>query len=190
MKLNNLILKGGNYLNTIKTKTNLNNDQLKYILIGVIILIILVAIILFIKNARFKKENPTFFTKPKNATKYVSIPSKLFYQPISGYNFSMTFWVRVTNWGYKLNSEKHILTKGNNENNIRSNSSVCPSIWWDDSINDLNFYVATLKGLQKFKLRDIPIGNWNHIAIVFRSKTVALYFHPIEINILDIAYMQ
>ena len=71
MKLNNLILKGGNYLNTIKTKTNLNNDQLKYILIGVIILIILVAIILFIKNARFKKENPTFFTKPKNATKYV-----------------------------------------------------------------------------------------------------------------------
>ena len=169
--------KTGNAINNIQKKTGLSKKQLLSILIVLIIIILIIIIIILVKKYYWNKENPIFFTNIKDSKKYVAIPSKLLYEPKSGYNFTFSFWVKVNNWNYKFGSKKHILTKGRNERYINKNTPVCPSIWLDGKINDILFYIETSLGIQKFRLKDIPIGNWNYIVFVCHTKTVALYIN-------------
>lgn len=173
----NLNSKVKNTINSISKTTNLEKKHLLYILIGLIIIILIIIIVILIKNYKWNKENPIFFKKIKDSKDYVEIPSELFHQPKNGYDFSFSFWVKVTNWGYKYGTLKNIFTKGRNERYINENSPVCPSIWFDKKINDMIFYIETSNGIQKFRLKDIPIGKWNNIVFVCNTKIIDLYIN-------------
>ena len=173
----NLNSKVENTINYISKTTSLEKKHLLYILIGLIIIILIIIIAILIKNYKWNKENPKFLKKIKDSKDYVEIPSELFYQPKNGYDFSFSFWVKVTNWGYKYGTLKNIFTKGRNERYINENSPVCPSIWFDKKINDMIFYIETSNGIQKFRLKDIPIGKWNNIVFVCNTKIIDLYIN-------------
>jgi len=169
--MNNII----NNLKNVRSKIPLSDKKLS-IVIGISCIIIIMLIVFYVlSKKKYKKINPTFITKQKNAKKKYKISSKLVYNPSNGYTYTWNIWMYINNWSYKLNSMKHILTRGRLEKTpIHCN----PSIWLGDKTNDLHFYIETdKKGTQEFILKDVPIKKWTMITIVLQMNEFEVYIN-------------
>lgn len=106
---------------------------------------------------------------------YKSIESQKFIQTRSGHYYSFMFWINIDNWEYKLHEKKHIFSKGDNIYNYELLENVAPAVLLDSNINNMIILVTTEAGVEKVMIKDIEIGNWNHIAIVCTPISIEIY---------------
>uniref|UniRef100_A0A6C0IXU3 LamG-like jellyroll fold domain-containing protein n=1 Tax=viral metagenome TaxID=1070528 RepID=A0A6C0IXU3_9ZZZZ len=149
--------------------------QNKYFIPTVITILVLFLVIIILAISHHKKknlENPIFFLKPKNGKKSLTINNRLLFEPKSGYDLSLTFWIYLDDWKYRFNSKKHILTKGR----LEYNPKVCsPAIFLDEDINDMIVYIQKHNGLKTIKVKDITLNKWVHIGVIISSNTSDIY---------------
>ena len=53
---------------------------------------------------------------------------------------------------------------------------ACPSFWLDSKINDGIFNIMTGNGMKSFRLKNIDVRRWCHIAICVREGEADLYY--------------
>jgi len=156
-----------NILSKIKTSIP-PSDNNRLIILGVsaAILLIIIIIIVVIKNIKYKKENPIFFQKGKDANQADFIPSNRLYTPRTGYNMSWGCWLYINDWNYKIGEWKHVLSRG---------IEPCPGIWISKNINNLSIVICTIKSFENIKLKNIPIKRWTQIMVVVNTLEVDVY---------------
>jgi len=172
----NIKKKLDNYVGNIKTslhKVPVSKKTLKYIFITIIVIIMIVFLVIIYNKYKYNQENPVFFKKQKDAKKSHKITRKDIKGPRNGYNFTLSFWMYIDKWKYKLGKgHKHVLTKGRLE---FKPTIASPAIFIADKINDLYFYLSTEKGIQHFILNDVPIKKWTYISMVVQNQSINIY---------------
>ena len=172
-KFSSLFESTSSNFSAIRDKIPLDNTQLMIVGISLFIVIIIIIIVLIIRKNRKNLENPVFYRNKKDSKIAGTIPQKLIYEPKNGYDFTWSFWIYIDDWNYKLgHGHKHVFTKGRLEWNPKNAS---PAIFLGSRINDMEFYITSTTGVEKFILKDIPIKKWTHISLILKTKEIDLY---------------
>ena len=155
-------------------------------LVGFIVLLIIGLLIYLIYKAITKAkngdtENPILVSGSIDASD--SANSKSWNLPTSsGTNspnmaFTISFWIYIADWSYRVNDPKAIIIKGDFYGNNSDNTQVAPGIWLAPGKN--NLIVATSIIGQKIPqicdVSNIPIQKWVHVAYVLENRTVDVY---------------
>ncbi len=92
--------------------------------------------------------------------------------------FSLSFWIYVSDWYYRLGEPKAIMVKTRGGNI----SSAAPGIWLAPNKNDLIITTAVLgknadgsSAPQSCNIPNIPLQKWVHIAYVLNNRTNDVY---------------
>ena len=111
----------------------------KYILIGVITVVIVVAIFFMIKNVNHRNKHRPFLVKGfKDATVYQKLPGDIITKSEVGYEFTFQTWIFVKDWGHNFSRPKHVFHVGDENGN-----SVCPGLWLYPKNNNLMVRIDT-----------------------------------------------
>ena len=171
-------------LNNIVNKIPTQHKYFKSIVISLIIIVLVTSVLVVFHHKKKSLENPIFFPQSKDGKKSLTINNKLLFEPKTGYDLSLTFWLYIDSWKYRLHSKKHIFSKGKLEYTPKI---CCPAIFLDDTINDMLLYIQTMKGLQIIKIKDIILNKWVHTGLIISSNTVDIYINGdlYSSNVLD-----
>ena len=127
--------------------------------------------ILFFTN----KKHMCVVDYPYFGKKHKTVEASTFEQSLNGYNFTMVFWIKITDWEYKMTEPKHIFSKGDNNYNIEDLNQVAPAVFLANDINNMHIFLSTEAGVDEIVVEDISIGNWTQVAIVCHDSTVEIY---------------
>lgn len=92
----------------------------------------------------------------------------------SSMSFTLSFWMYIADWQYRIDEPKAILIKG-----LPHGRSVAPGIWLAPTKNNLLVATSVL-GKNKAQLCDvanIPIQKWVHVAYVLNNRVVDVYIN-------------
>ena len=152
-----------NAIKNIFSKIPLDSKTKKIVGVSIVVIILFIIGFIILKHRQHSNENPTFFIEGKSAKKSITITKNLIFEPISGHNFTWSFWIYIDGWDYKLNQRKHVFTKGR----LELYPKICsPAVFLDKSINDMIFLIQNEKQTDRFLIKDIPLNKWNHIAAI------------------------
>merc|ERR1711871_211274 len=111
----------------------LNSPIVKFVLIGTIIALIIWLIWRkYQAIIRQQELEPLYIRKPVNAKKPGSNSNQLVPLPRTGEGYSLSVWIWVNDWEYRLDEWKHILHKGD-----KDASSVQPGVWFHPRKNKI-----------------------------------------------------
>jgi hypothetical protein len=90
--------------------------------------------------------------------------------------YTVSFWIYIADWHYRVNSQKAILIKGMEQNGTVTGNDASPGIWLDSEKNNLIVATSVYNGkLQMCNVANIPIQKWVHVAYVLDNRTVDVY---------------
>ena len=159
-----------NAIKNIFSKIPLDSKTKKIVGVSIVVIILFIIGFIILKHRQHSNENPTFFIEGKSAKKSITITKNLIFEPISGHNFTWSFWIYIDGWDYKLNQRKHVFTKGR----LELYPKICsPAVFLDKSINDMIFLIQNEKQTDRFLIKDIPLNKWNPVAI--NNKNIDFY---------------
>ena len=143
---------------------------IKAILITLSICIFLLFLICIYNFYRNVSDKNIFCKKPTLGYEMQSFsPSKL--QPLDNiYRFSYHFFLYIHDFTYKFSRPKQVFCKG-------SPSKACPSFYLHPKLNIGIVSIFTDKGLKRFRLQNIPLRKWNHIALCVNEGEVDIYLN-------------
>lgn len=161
-------------------------NKLVLFLVGLFLLLVVGMIVYWIYKAIMKArkgddENPILVSgsidasDPKNVKSW-KLPTS------SGSNspnmaFTISFWMYIADWYYRVDDPKAILIKGTSVGNSVSGSDAAPGIWLAPDKNNLLVATRVLgrKKPQVCDVANIPIQKWVHVAYVLDNRTVDVY---------------
>ena len=119
------------------------NPIISYIFIGVLIVVVIIICYKAYQSQVLKQqEQPLLISEPVNAKKSLEFPTSLIPVTTSGEGYTISMWMAINDWEYRLGEWKHVLHRGDEEGNI-----VQPGIWLNPKKNKLSI---------KFSREDIP----------------------------------
>jgi len=156
----------------------------------------------------YKDETVDISNRPKILASTLTLPS-------SPGRFSYAMWIHITDWYANYGKWKHIFHRGTNiSSNCRTVLSFnnipeqYPGIWLGDKVNNLrialttdvplnacsvaksvldkNSITETSRSIEYLEMKNVPVGEWFHIVVVLRERTVELYLngHLVSTKIL------
>jgi hypothetical protein len=162
------------------------SNKIVVALVGFIVLLIIGLLIYLIYKAITKAkngdtENPILVSGSIDAAD--SANSKSWILPTSsGTNspnmaFTISFWIYITDWSYRVNDPKAIIIKGDFYGNNSDNTQVAPGIWLAPDKNNLIVATSIIgqNSPQICDVSNIPIQKWVHVAYVLENRTVDVY---------------
>lgn len=111
---------------------SLNNIIWPIVIISTIVLVAYILYNQYTKLIQMQKNQPIFLRTPKNSKKPMTFKDSKVPISKSGYGYSLSVWLFVNDWDYKLGEWKHVLHKGDEEAN-----SVQPGIFLHPYSNKL-----------------------------------------------------
>lgn len=132
------------------------------------------------KSKKGDDENPILVSGAIDASDPAN--SKSWVLPISSGSgspnmaYTISFWIYIADWHYRVNSKKAILIKGVESNGMVTGDDSSPGIWLDSEKNNLIVATNVYTGkLQMCNVANIPIQKWVHVAYVLDNRTVDVY---------------
>ena len=173
-----------NFIN--RNYTSLKNAN-KFVLffIGLFVLLIIGLVIYWIYKAIQKSregdaENPILVGGSIDASDIDNVKSWIL--PTSSgsksptMTFTISFWIYIVDWSYRIGEQKAILIKGTENGNNIGGNECAPGIWLDRTKNNLIIGTSIIgKQTQQCDVANIPIQKWVHIAYVLDNRTVDGY---------------
>lgn len=178
ISLNKATNKVSNYLK--------GSNSIVMLLVGIFAFIVVGLIVYWVYQAisrtyKGDSENPILVpgvidpTKSKNAKKWSL--------PISSSNnspslsFTLTYWMYVSNWNYRLGEIKTILFKGNPYS--PDSVDAAPFISLDANQNKLIVItrINTPEMFNQCNIDNIPLQKWVHVAYVLNNRVVDVYIN-------------
>jgi hypothetical protein len=125
---------------------NEQTSKYKYAAVIVSIIIVLLILIYIYRNRKEESEVKVFLTKQDSQNKYV-YDSNLIPLPKNGYDYTINFWIYISDFYENYSKWRHILHKGsNNDGNIEFNNwnnltqeiqEQSPGIWLHPNKNNI-----------------------------------------------------
>lgn len=154
------------------------------ILVGFVLLLIIGLIIYFVYKAIKSalvgdQDNPLLVPGPVDASDPASSISVELPKSSSSNSpnmaFTLSFWVYVADWYYRLGEPKAIMVKS-----VRGNiQTSAPGIWLAPNRNNLIISTSILGPTkpQSCNIPNIPLQKWVHIAYVLDNRTTDIYIN-------------
>ncbi len=154
------------------------------ILVGFVLLLIIGLIVYFIYKAVKSalvgdEENPLLIPGAVDASNPESSVSVQLPKTSSSNSpnmaFTLSFWIYVADWYYRLGEPKAIMVKS-----IRGNiQTAAPGIWLAPNRNNLIITTAVLGSSkpQSCNIPNIPLQKWVHVAYVLDNRTTDVYIN-------------
>ena len=141
--------------------------------LAVMVILIIVAVYILYRIYKYAStqiqtrntNQPMLVTTPTSAsTDVTNAPSSV---PISkdGLTYSYSGWLYISNWTYRYNTIKTILTTGNNNTLIQLGAQN----------NDLSITQKTNGDSVSVVANNIPLQKWVHYAIVLNNRNIDIY---------------
>jgi hypothetical protein len=127
--------------------SGIQNVTLKYVLVGVgimVLLIIVIAIYRHLQNKRRKE--PLLLSAPKKVNDVGVIDGLLAPLSLNGMEYTYSFWMFIQDWSTSYGVPKCVLYRSNND--VNNFEVANPSIWLYPNENKLMIRVSTYKGSQ------------------------------------------
>ena len=154
------------------------------ILVGFVLLLIIGLIVYFIYKAVKSalvgdEENPLLVPDAVDASDPANSMSVQLPKTSSSNSpnmaFTLSFWIYIADWYYRLGEPKAIMVKS-----IRGNiQTAAPGIWLAPNRNNLIITTAVLGSTkpQSCNIPNIPLQKWVHVAYVLDNRTTDVYIN-------------
>ena len=180
--------------NTVKATVNkgakyVSSNRFIMILVSIFVFFVVGMIVYWIYKAissrgKGDSENPILVNDTIDASDPEN--SKSFSLPLSSsanspeLSFTISFWMYIADWSYRVNEPKAILIKGlKKKEGVVSGEDGSPSIWLAPDTNSLvvGTRVYRKDQLQLCNISNIPIQKWTHVVYVLDVRTVDIYIN-------------
>lgn len=155
-------------INAVTNHIKQNKGPIIAIISIVVIVIIVITVIMF-RRRKHQSLRPVFCTSPTLCKSAQTFPPDKLIPLGSVYSFSYHFFIYINNYTYQYGALKEVFSKGDKD-------YACPSFWLDSKINDGIFNIMTGNGMKSFRLKNIDVRRWCHIAICVREGEADLYY--------------
>jgi len=132
------------------------------------------------KSKKGDDENPILVSGAIDASDPAN--SKSWVLPISSGSgspnmaYTVSFWIYIADWHYRVNSQKAILIKGMEQNGTVTGNDASPGIWLDSEKNNLIVATSVYNGkLQMCNVANIPIQKWVNLLVSIYGRTMDIY---------------
>ena len=139
-----------------------------YIVIGVVLISIIIAIIVHYHKQKGIKNPVYFHPKPHLATGFLEKPGTAIHINPAPYSFSWHMFIYVPSWDYRYGFEKEVFSKGDEY-------YACPSVHLGATENNIIIRANTQKGLEKLRVSGVNIRKWFHLAVVVEDLRMESY---------------
>ena len=141
---------------------------IRNIIFGILLIVIILLVIHFFRsaNSHLSGLNP--------GNKLVKIPSSKIAANKNSNNYAYSIWFYVSDWQYRLSSEKSLITRNSNSGNGASN----PHIVLASHTNDIKINVDTVGSSNKgsdCSIRNFPLQRWVNLIVSLNGRTLDVY---------------
>lgn len=141
---------------------------IRNIIFGILLIVIILLVIHFFRgtNSHLSGLNP--------GNKLVKIPSSKIASNKNSNNYAYSIWFYVSDWQYRLSSDKALIDRKSNGGNSYSN----PHISLASHTNDIKINVETVGGNNSnnnCSIRNFPLQRWVNLIVSLNGRTLDVY---------------
>lgn len=123
----------------------------------------------YMKNRQRTKNEPILLPSIYQAKKRKIIPSSKLNLSNENYEYSVSFWMYISDWGYKYGNNKIILNKDNS-----------PIIMLDTHSPNLIIRHKILNGKSEdVVIKNIKLQKWTHVFLVVKNRQISVFIDKI-----------